>query len=230
MSFAKVFRIQTNLGNVSIIGDKQIAKRRNENFYRISARDLVALIQSNQVPAQDSTSAQEESKESIYALMGAGGGGAQPMQAAAASNNAPVADNAAVNTVNANQIGISSDSRYLIVDLRDKAEWTAWHIKESYSLPLMMINQDRTIPEVHRFKNVEGKMIICYVQDERNGILAARAMVDRGYENTYLLTGGIEKFIEDYHSLVEGNNIPPLVEQTPARGQKPAGRGGRGTR
>ena len=102
MSFANVGRIHINLGNVSIIGDKQIAKRRNENFYRISARDLVALIQSNQVPAQDSTSAQEESKESIYALMGAGGGGAQPMQAAAASNNAPVADNAAVNTVNAN--------------------------------------------------------------------------------------------------------------------------------
>ena len=119
-----------------------------------------------------------------------------------------MADNAAVNTVNVNQVGISSDSSYLIVDLREKADWTAWHIKESYSLPLMMINQDRTIPEVHRFKNVEGKMIICYVQDERNGILAARAMVDRGYENTYLLTGGIEKFIEDYHSLVEGNNIP----------------------
>ena len=127
---------------------------------------------------------------------------------------AHVADNAqAVNSVAVNQIGIAADSSYLVVDLRDKAEWTAWHIKESYSLPLMMVNQDRTIPEVHRFKNVEGKMIVCYVSDERNGILAARALVDRGYENTYLLTGGIEKFIEDYPSLVEGNNIPELVNQ-----------------
>ena len=94
------------------------------------------------------------------------------------------------------------------MDLRDKSDYTAWHIKESYSLPLMMINQDKTIPEVHRFKNQDGKLIICYVADERNGIAAARAMVDRGYENTYLLTGGIEKFIEDYPGLVEGNDIP----------------------
>ena len=78
-----------------------------------------------------------------------------------------------------------------------------------------MVNQDKTIPEVHRFKNVEGKRIIIYVADERNGITAARAMVDRGYENTFLLTGGIEKFIEDYSSLVEGNNIPQLVETKP---------------
>ena len=75
-------------------------------------------------------------------------------------------------------------------------------------MPLMMVNQDKTIPEVHRFKNQEGKKIIMYVGDERNGVAAARTMVDRGYENTYLLTGGIEKFIEDYPNLIEGNNIP----------------------
>ena len=117
-------------------------------------------------------------------------------------------DSASANVIGVNAVGISSESSFLIVDLRDKAEYTAWHIKESYSLPLMMVNQDRTIPEVHRFKNKEGKQIICYVSDERNGILAARALVDRGYENTFLLTGGIEKFIEDYPSLIEGNNIP----------------------
>ena len=102
------------------------------------------------------------------------------------------------------------------MDLRDKAEYQAWHVKESYSMPLMMVNQDKTIPEVHRFKNKEGKKIICYVSDERNGIQAARAMVDRGYENTFLLTGGIEKFIEDFPSLIEGSNIPQLVDQPSA--------------
>ena len=121
-----------------------------------------------------------------------------------------------MNTVGVNQVGIASESNFLIVDLRDRTEYQAWHIKESYSLPLMMVNQDKTIPEVHRFKNVEGKMIIAYVGDERNGILAARALVDRGYENTYLLSGGIEKFIEDYHSLVVGTNIPELVNKPAA--------------
>ena len=60
---------------LSNIGDKQIAKRRNENFFRVSARELVSLLQSNQIPAaNDAQGGQEESKESIYALMGSGGG------------------------------------------------------------------------------------------------------------------------------------------------------------
>lgn len=41
-----------------------------------------------------------------------------------------------------------------------------------------------------------------YVNDERNGVPAATAMVDRGYENTYLLTGGIEKFAENYPTMI----------------------------
>ena len=61
-----------------------------------------------------------------------------------------------------------------------------------------------------------------YVSDERNGIQAARAMVDRGYENTFLLTGGIEKFIEDYPNLIEGNNIPDLVDTSTTNNSKAA--------
>ena len=57
------------------------------------------------------------------------------------------------------------------------------------------------------------------MSDERNGIAAARALVDRGYENTFLLTGGIEKFIEDYPSLIQGNNIPQLVDVQPVQRQ-----------
>ena len=162
------------------------------------------MLQANMQPSGASP-AEEESKESIYALMGGGGGGAAQPESAAASQ-----------VVSEHSVGIASESNFLIVDLRDKAEYIAWHIKESYSLPLMLVNQDKTIPEVHRFKNIEGKRIVCYVSDERNGISAARALVDRGYDNTFLLTGGIEKFIEDYPSLVEGNNIPQLVDKTPA--------------
>jgi centrosomal protein CEP41 len=100
--------------------------------------------------------------------------------------------------------------------MRDKAEYSAWHISEAYNFPLMMLNQDKTFPELHRFKNKEDKLIIVYVSDERNGIQAATSMVDRGYDNTYLLSGGIEKFIEDYPNLIEGNNIPALVDKKPA--------------
>ena len=45
--------------------DHQVAKLRNENFYRISAKAMVALLQANM---QVDASGQEESKESIFNL------------------------------------------------------------------------------------------------------------------------------------------------------------------
>ena len=89
------------------------------------------LQQSN--PALNANGSAEESKESIFGLMAMANG--QQPQAAAAMDAA-----SAVANIGVNQVGISSDSNFLIIDLRDKAEYDAWHIKESYSLPLMMIN------------------------------------------------------------------------------------------
>ena len=118
-----------------------------------------------------------------------------------------------VATVHSGSVGVTSESNFLILDMRDRDEYTKWHIKEAQNFPLMLLNQDKTIPELFRFKNKENKMIIVYVNDERNGILAGNNMVDRGYENTYLLTGGIEKFIEDFSSLIEGTELPKLVSK-----------------
>ena len=132
-------------------------------------------------------------------------------------------DNPTIVQIDSAQIGVTSDSSFILLDLRDKSDYSDWHIREAYSFPLTLLNQDKTIPEAHRFKNKEGKRIVIYTNDERNGIAAARTMADRGYENTYLLSGGIEKFIEDYASLVEGNNIPQLVAKEPA-GAKRGGR------
>jgi predicted sulfurtransferase len=33
-------------------------------------------------------------------------------------------------------------------------------------------------------------------------------MVEKGYENTYLLSGGIEQFLEEYEDMVEGTDVP----------------------
>lgn len=46
------------------------------------------------------------------------------------------------------------------------------------------------------------------MNDERSGCQAAKLFYEKGYENTYLLNGGIEQFLEDFHHLVEGKNVP----------------------
>ena len=51
-------------------------------------------------------------------------------------------------------------------------------------------------------------MIIVYLEDERIGTEVATKLVEKGFENSYLLSGGIEKFLEEFTDLVEGTNVP----------------------
>jgi hypothetical protein len=51
-------------------------------------------------------------------------------------------------------------------------------------------------------------MIIVYLFDERIGTEIATKMVEKGYENTVLVTGGIEAFLEECPELVEGSDVP----------------------
>lgn len=51
-------------------------------------------------------------------------------------------------------------------------------------------------------------MIIVYLEDERIGTEVATKLVEKGFENSYLLSGGIEKFLEEFTDLVEGTSVP----------------------
>ena len=45
--------------------------------------------------------------------------------------------------------------------------------------------------ELRSFRNVEGKIIVVYDEDETMAPRAATILVQRGYDNVYLLSGGI---------------------------------------
>lgn len=47
-------------------------------------------------------------------------------------------------------------------------------------------------------------MIIVYMNDERIGSEVAKKLVEKGFENVFLLSGGIEQFLEEFTGLVEG--------------------------
>ena len=46
--------------------------------------------------------------------------------------------------------------------------------------------------------------------DERTGTHFAKILFEKGFDNVYLLSGGIEKFYENHTELVEGTELPPL--------------------
>lgn len=83
-----------------------------------------------------------------------------------------------------------------------------WRIKEAINYPAPNIGRDKVIPELFRFRNQPDKLIIVYMQDERHGTQAAQMLTEKGYENTYLLSGGCESFLEDYPEMCEGKQVP----------------------
>ena len=105
-------------------------------------------------------------------------------------------------------LGITTNTTFLLLDLRDPDEYEMWHIKEAINFPAANIARDRTIPELYRFKNAPDKLIICYMNDERQGTTQAALLAEKGYENTFLLSGGIESFLEENSDLVEGRQVP----------------------
>jgi len=64
------------------------------------------------------------------------------------------------------------------------------------------------IPELFRYRNKTNKLIIVYMNDERKGCAAANLFSEKGYENVFLLSGGIEAFNEEFNYLVEGRDVP----------------------
>lgn len=105
-------------------------------------------------------------------------------------------------------LGITANTTFLLLDLREPEEYANWHIKESINFPAANIARDRTIPELYRFKNAPDKLIVCYMNDERQGTQQAALLAEKGYENTFLLSGGIENFLEENPDCVEGRQVP----------------------
>lgn len=92
--------------------------------------------------------------------------------------------------------------------MRDPEDYQLYHIKEAINYPAPNIGRDKIIPELFRFKNQPDKLIIIYMSDERKGTTVAHVFFEKGYENVYLLSGGIEQFLEEFTELVEGKSVP----------------------
>lgn len=57
-----------------------------------------------------------------------------------------------------------------------------------------------------------------YMQDDKRGMYYANIFSQKEFENLFLLSGGIEKFIEEYPDLLEGKNIPQVkISAHPAK-------------
>jgi centrosomal protein CEP41 len=100
---------------------------------------------------------------------------------------------------------------YLLVDVRDIEEYNECHIISALSYPAQ--NFTRTMnpfsPEMYNFKNVDGKIIILYDVDEFLATHCAHQMVQRGFENIFVLSGGLRLIAQKISSGLTTGSFPP---------------------
>lgn len=178
-----------------------MAKRKGEKYKRIKPSTLAKLM------------SEQSYEESIYNLHGDGAsqtdmdlvsrglGGGKEESMAGLMGGGQAYDTKSVQsamtsvsavTYATDALGITDQTSFLLLDLRDPDEYDFWRIKEALNYPAPNIGRDKIIPELFRFKNQPNKLIIIYMGDERKGTAAANLMAEKGYENVFLLSGGIE--------------------------------------
>lgn len=70
-------------------------------------------------------------------------------------------------------LGITQNTKFLLLDMRDQEDYQMFHIKEALNYPAPNIGRDKIIPELYRFKNQPDKLIVIYMSDERKGTQVA---------------------------------------------------------
>ena len=91
-------------------------------------------------------------------------------------------------------------------------EFNEFHILGSVSFPQGWINRYNHFQALCRFKNLDDKVIVVFSDNERHGTSVSKVLTEKGFNNIYLLTGGIQQFFIDYPELIDGQEIPDYYQ------------------
>ena len=117
-----------------------VTKRKDEKFKRVKPSTLAKLL-----------SEKNYSSESIYNLQEGGEEVKEHMGHDIAESVYSVntmATGVSAVTYNTEQLGITSETSFLLLDMREENEYADFHIKESISFPAPNVSRDRLIPEL----------------------------------------------------------------------------------
>lgn len=118
------------------------------------------------------------------------------------------------------------DCPYLLLDVRDRDLYDGCHIITAHSFPVTMLSRTMNpyTKDVLEYKNAEGRIIIVYDEDERIASQAATTMCQRGFENLFMLSGGLKVIAQKFPEGLTTGSIPASCVSSPTsmRGKKSA--------
>ncbi|CAM9299433.1 unnamed protein product [Heterosigma akashiwo] len=186
-----------NANNVRVISAAEYLKRQDELFFRLTPTQMMNLFAEYEVDGH------EEVHENT-------GGWDGPRMVTIEADEKP-----------------QYQRPYIIFDLREIDEYRQCHILQARNHPFRLLNQDKMSAEMYQFKNKDGHLIILYDNDTSIVQQAAHVMCTRGFDNIYILSGGLYAFSERHPQYVEG--VPPVrpASQQARGGRPPLGGGSR---
>ncbi|XP_041460509.1 centrosomal protein of 41 kDa-like isoform X1 [Lytechinus variegatus] len=120
-----------------------------------------------------------------------------------------------------------SDCPYLLLDLREREIYEQCHIITAECFPTAMLSRavNNFTKNILEFKNKPGKIIVIYDEDERKSTDAATTFVQKGFDNLFLLSGGLKVAAQKFpKGLVTGtlpaSCIPPPPPKTSRTAKK----------
>jgi centrosomal protein CEP41 len=124
--------------DVDILSDNLVAKRKGENYGRVKCSTLARFL------TEFSTT------ESVFDLMKSNTNGGDDFDAhnkensdAVSQTGSVVSNCDSVVTCTTEMLGITADTKFVLLDLRDEEEYKQWHLKESINFPAPNINRDK---------------------------------------------------------------------------------------
>ena len=86
-----------------------------------------------------------------------------------------------------------------------------YHVRGARNYHCINIARDRFPEELLLNKNKASTFIVLYHLNEKNGIEYANHLYDKGFDNIYYLTGGVENFVKKYPEYSEGEYKEYLI-------------------
>ncbi|KAF1323942.1 hypothetical protein FI667_g10209, partial [Globisporangium splendens] len=183
---------------VRLISTKEFLKRCDETFHRVTCACLAELFNEYE-DGGDSAGGQPE----MIARMVRKDDGKFVMEHVPAEDNQSSAGGPRIVSYDAEEQE-EYDPPYLILNTRTKEEFAANRIHRAKSFPASHLCRDMLLPEMHRF----SKLIILYDLDEKTVPQTAHTLVQRGFDNIYVLTGGLIDYADAYPDHIEGIPLP----------------------
>lgn len=157
-----------NVKKVKFVSVKDFIRRRDEIHYRVSPQMLESLYSEYEGEQHDDGEDIENNGNSSGPIMVTHHSASKPIY----------------------------DKPYLILDARSQGEFQAGHLLQAYSFPHTDLLRDRLHPKIYEFRNKGDALIIVYCDNEQTSRTACKMMVDRGIDNVFLLTGGLNDFVQ----------------------------------